>query len=186
MAEDAVPARSPQEFAEYYQTWAMHIARRFIPATDGDDASVYSDAALGLWKAATRFREDGGAKPGSFVAYYVENTIRDGFRTRSGRAPRDGAPESPMSRRNVKQTELDDEAYSIPTRNPYRHVINRVDLARAMTKLPARDREILRAYYFEGRLLREIAADLRVTESRVSQRLTAARKTMRPYLAVTD
>ena len=52
-----------------------------------------------------------------------------------------------------------------------------------ISALPDRERTIVQRYYFEDRTFREIAAELGVTESRVSQLHTRLKKRMRPMLS---
>ena len=56
-------------------------------------------------------------------------------------------------------------------------------LSAALTQLPARDQAILRLYYFETMTLKEIGAVLGVTESRVSQLHSRAKKRLREKLS---
>lgn len=56
------------------------------------------------------------------------------------------------------------------------------ELAAALTKLPARDQAILRLYYFETMTLKEIGTVLGVTESRVSQLHSRAKRRLKEKL----
>ena len=56
-------------------------------------------------------------------------------------------------------------------------------LAKAVEKLPTRERDIITAHYFEGVQLRTIARDLGVSEPRVSQLHARAVARLREYLA---
>lgn len=56
---------------------------------------------------------------------------------------------------------------------------------RLMRRLPEREQRIVRLYYFENRTLREIAADLGLTEARISQILSKVLGTLRGQLLAT-
>jgi len=89
-----------------------------------------------------------------------------------GFAPETGASMMPDNQRGPEQLLLDREQLG------YLHD--------AIDELPDRLRYVVRAYFFEQRQMSDIAAELGVTESRISQLRAEALKLMRHGLAITQ
>lgn len=139
---------------------------------------MFQAGAIGLLQAVDRFRPERGNAFSTFAVPRIAGEIREeirrrGDRTRSG-AKKAGRGVGVEARRdsNVPGPDADMIAQD-----------DAAQLRRLVNELPTVERFVVGMIYHRGKLLREIADKLAVTESRVSQIHTAALRRLRFWLA---
>jgi RNA polymerase sigma factor for flagellar operon FliA len=157
---------------------AASVARRLPSHVDRDE--LVSLGALGWVEARARFDASRGVPFAGFAAMRIRGAILDGLRacdtlSRSDRkrAKADSAPTAPRivaDERELDKAVADDaDASEILQREEMLE-----ELRVALDTLPARDRYILSRHFFDDVPMRAIGIELGVTESRISQIVTAA------------
>jgi RNA polymerase sigma factor for flagellar operon FliA len=157
---------------------AASVARRLPSHVDRDE--LVSLGALGWAEARVRFDASRGVPFAGFAAMRIRGAILDGLRavdtlSRADRK-RAKADSSPTAPRIVSdESEIasavadEDDASELLQKEELRH-----ELAVALEALPARDRYIVQRHFFDDVPMRAIGIELGVTESRISQIVTAA------------
>lgn len=155
---------------------ARQLAHRAVPGwlSPEEREDALGDAYLGLVDGCRRWKAARGLAPSTYLAYRIRGAIVDGHRARNGRL-------NPKAHAAAEALPA-----NLATPSP-----ERVCLVRALLALPwiltRSERAVLRQLYFEGMLLREIAALRGVTESRVCQihrsALAKLRRHVAPHLA---
>ncbi len=167
---------------EKYLPLAINLARRMdgrVPNT-AKGAHLYSDASLGLIQAAQRFNPDAGVTFATFASRRIWGAMRDGLRdkrfiTRGAVARGETEPQiGSLSDVVAPQTTLGDLIEERFT-DPYQRDAVRYQ-ARGLNR---HERQIIELYYVDGMEMRDIAGEMRLTESRVSQIHTQALQRMR-------
>lgn len=160
--------------------WPM-VARLVGLMCLGKPSSVDRDEALGsaalvLCTAAERFDPTKGTTFAQYVTLRVRGAVRDSWRRAQwNQRGRD-------RQRTVETLEgaADRVAGEPSFEDP---LVDRWMLLELVAELPARSRHIIEASFFDGRSIRDIAPELGVSESRVSQIRSAALARMRSRLA---
>ena len=173
---------------------ARRISRRLPPNVSTGD--LIGAGSLGLVDSVRRRR---GTDEGSFASYTrirIRGAIFDELRTldwlpRKSRAANEDSESA--ARRPVAVVRFDDmpgsaaQALVDPRTegDPLETLARRRNLSeleRRLESLPARERVVLRLYYFRGMGLREIGLLLGITEARVSQLHHRALARLRPQI----
>lgn len=121
--------------------------------TDADD--IYQEVFLRYYRSLPHFESDEHEK-----AWFLRVTLNC---ANSFLSQRRAAPPSPSP-----------AVHAVPEADP--------DLSAALDQLPARFREVIHLFYYEGYTAREIAALSDEKESTVRMRLTRARRKLRQLL----
>jgi RNA polymerase sigma factor for flagellar operon FliA len=166
------------------------LARRLPANVQRDD--LIAAGICGLVDSLRRNGGDGGAA----FAWYARTRIRGAIfdelraqdwlsrRARAAAVPGD-APASFVSFEEVASSDEEvrlglagcvDPSEAIEARSQQRA------LARALERLPERERTVVARYYFEGMKLKDIGAELGVSEPRISQLLARALERLRDLL----
>jgi RNA polymerase sigma factor for flagellar operon FliA len=141
---------------------------------------LVSLGALGWVEARARFDASRGVPFAGFAAMRIRGAILDGLRacdtlSRADRkrAKADSAPTAP--RIVADESELDNAVAGDADAS---EILQREEMLEelrvALDQLPARDRYILSRHFFDDVPMRAIGIELGVTESRISQIVTAA------------
>lgn len=157
---------------------AASVARRLPSHVDRDE--LVSLGALGWVEARARFDASRGVPFAGFAAMRIRGAILDGLRACDTlsrgdrkRAKLDSAPTAPRIVADESQVESavadDTDASEILQNEEMRQ-----ELRVALDQLPARDCYILSRHFFDDVPMRAIGLELGVTESRISQIVTAA------------
>lgn len=137
----------------------------------------YQDACVGLIKAARDWQQDTGVPFGAYAQLRIRGEMLDGLRRMDvvkRRRHHDPAATYLTPGPSLDQPAWEDGptlANIIPAQavSPEDTAVDH-DLARwALKQMTDRERNIFIAYYWHGRKMRDIAAELGITESRVSQ-----------------
>ena len=162
-------------------TRRVHFLPRGHVLFDYDDA--LSVARLAAWKAHRDYRADAGCRWETWIILKVRHALLEAFRsvdygaavTRGGvRTPEFLALEAFLRPRvyvDSDQPTQVEELFADPRDEPS-EIAARLDCAnvlRVLRWLPAREAEVLRAYYLEDVTHRVIARRLELSESRVHQ-----------------
>jgi RNA polymerase sigma factor (sigma-70 family) len=160
---------------------ARHRARLW--GLSADDA--VGDAMVGAVQAVDRYDADRGVELTSFAYRRIVGAIVDGARERSWPSRRGGAdvpvpvvvPLEELSRDGSGASASEPEC-------PYAQAtLDRVEDAMVaehlIAQLPRRHAWVVREHFLRSRPLKDIATDLRVSESRVCQIVGSAKRTMR-------
>lgn len=131
--------------------------------TAAEDA--VQEATLKAWRHLDRFRP--GAAPAPWFLTIVANECRSIRRGRWWQVLKDAAS-IPLAR----QTSSDPA--------------DRIDLQRALDKLPALDLQLLSLYYHLDLPIDQVAATLGITPAATKTRLHRIRRALRPALEVTE
>lgn len=195
MADQAVREVGASEMADFMPL-VHHVVRTMLPRLPPnvlrDD--LVAAGTFGLLDALRRQAPtERGAEFGWYARVRIRGAILDELRTQdwlSRRARRRFASEERSSSAAVVGIEdLPEERRGIADDGactPETLVCARSDanaLAKAVEKLPTRERNIITAHYFEGVQLRTIAHELGVSEPRVSQLHARAVARLKEYLA---
>lgn len=167
------------ELVEKYTPLTWHIARRLVPAHDVDDA--VQDAMVGIIAANRRYRTDWTYSHHRWISDAIRRSIIDGRRRRTNyNKYRRRARSAPLSLEHV----VDNDRATIGDTLEAPHADLDLDLiaddldrwVRTLFDDPA-DIVVL-AGMLDGRPKQDLAAELGVTASRVSQRVTQIRATV--------
>lgn len=160
---------------------AQHRARMWgLPPDD-----AVGDAMVGVVQAVDRYDPDRGSDLLAFAHRRIVGAIIDGARERSWRPARGGAdvPDRPVvpleavPRNGEAPVSTEPECPSAQA--ALSHVEDVMVTQQLMAKLNRRHAWVVREYFLRSRPLKDIARELQVSESRVSQILSAAKRTMR-------
>jgi RNA polymerase sigma factor for flagellar operon FliA len=157
---------------------AASVARRLPTHVDRDE--LVSLGALGWAEARVRFDASRGVPFAGFAAMRIRGAILDGLRacdtlSRADRkrAKADSSPTAPR----IVSDESEVDAAVADEADASEILLNeelRGELRVALEQLPARDRYIVQRHFFDDVAMRAIGIELGVTESRISQIVTAA------------
>lgn len=155
---DSVREEQLTYLVQTYQTPLLHLCYMIL-----HDESLAEDAVqetfLKAYKALENFRRDSSEK--TWLMRIGINVCRDMKRTRWFRyVDRRVTPETLV----IPAAQADEESE---------------ELAQAVLRLPARDREVILLYYYQHMNLREISQTLGLVPSSVSNRLKKAREKLR-------
>ncbi len=160
------------------------LARRLPSNVQRDD--LLAAGVFGLVDSLRRNGGDGGAAFEWYARTRIRGAIFDELRaqdwlSRRARAAA-GVPACFVSFEDVAN---DDEAGLAASDDPseafeWRSLCRA--LGRALTQLPERERNVVARYYFEGAKLKDIGAELGVSEPRISQLLSRAVERLRAIL----
>lgn len=124
-------------FGELYRLHfgsVWRLARFYLPADEADDAAA--EAFTRAWKALPRYRHT-GAPFVSWLYGIARHVVYDAMRARKRSEPREELPDDPSE--------------------PHSHVVDRLDLARAMEHLPEEQRQVLEMKFLIGMRNAEVA-----------------------------
>jgi len=157
---------------------AASVARRLPSHVDRDE--LVSLGALGWAEARARFDATRGVPFAGFAAMRIRGAILDGLRAVDTlsrgdrkRAKADSAPTAPriVSDESEIDAAVADEADASEVLQRSEMI---EELRAALAELPARDRYIVSRHFFDDVPMRALGIELGVTESRISQIVTAA------------
>jgi RNA polymerase sigma factor (sigma-70 family) len=131
---------------------------------------LWGAALEGLWRAANRFDPNNGAKFTTFCAFAIKGSMADHLRS-LGRTPRSSPEPTVFSLDACLEDHRPwDSADHSPGPVALFLVKEQIELMlSALETLDGPYRTVLRRYYLEGALMREIAVERGVTEGRISQ-----------------
>lgn len=168
----------------------MHARLRWSPVWSADDLA--GAGAFGLLQSIERFDPSAGVKFSTFAQHRICGSMIDGLRNLAWQ-PRGALENHERCRRMVQFPErtvrtFDAEPYewdfagAIPARSdPIGHALDRSDWwARVTRGLSAREREAVLGVYRDGQSMKDAAAAMGLSESRVSQLLQRARSFIEP------
>ena len=157
----------------YRRTSPWLLARLRRRCTDDDVvADVMQETYLSVWRAAGSFAGSGAAKPGSAVGWLwtiASHRLIDAFRRR---ARLNEVPAVPLAETVAPAAEDEVMARRVGQ-----------DLEKALLRLPAEARQVLRAMVLDGLSVRETSLLLGVPESTVKSRARRARIALREALS---
>jgi RNA polymerase sigma factor for flagellar operon FliA len=167
---------------------AASVARRLPSHVDRDE--LVSLGALGWAEARVRFDAGRGVPFAGFAAMRIRGAILDGLRAADtlsrGDRKRAKADSEPTAPRIVSSDEEVDAA--VAEQDDASDILQREEmmeeLREALDKLPQRDRYILSRHFFDDVPMRAIGLELGVTESRISQIVSAAMGRLRHHFGI--
>ena len=173
-------------FAEYapIALWvaSKYSSRRSLAA---EWADVHADASIGVLDAIRRFdHHSGPVARKAYVFIRARGAAIDGIRQRGYRT-RSGSTREPMSL-DMLLAAVDDGGSAWEPgmiECGYARIESAETVSLLLVQLSRQRRFVIEAYYLAGRTLADIARELGVTESRVSQIHTLALRQMRATLA---
>lgn len=151
--------------AKSIAVWFKSRLPHYIPMDE-----IHAAAMFGLWDAVRRRPDCENFRV--YASVRIQGAIRDDLRSKDwlSRSARKRAGNGPT------QVIVDSDHPSIDATESGYDIVNRVSAARTLAKLvelvdllPERDRRIFVSAYFEGASFRSIAAELGISEPRVSQ-----------------
>lgn len=157
---------------------AASVARRLPSHVDRDE--LVSLGALGWAEARARFDASRGVPFAGFAAMRIRGAILDGLRAVDTlsrgdrkRAKADTAPTAPRIVSDAEEVEA-----AVSEQDDASELLQREELIEelraALDTLPKRDRYIVQRHFFDDVPMRAIGIELGVTESRISQIVSAA------------
>lgn len=164
-----------RQLFEQHQGWALGVAlwqcRRLHSRVRRNE--IESAALEGLWDAAGRWDEQRPFR--TYAAWRIKGAISDYLRRLypRGTGRCDG--------RKVRTRQLSGELDLADPRPALAAVEELDEINRLLRPLNKRQRWVLCQYVLEGRLMREIAADLERTESRVSEIISESLAKLRAF-----
>jgi len=156
---------------------AASVARRLPTHVDRDE--LVSLGALGWAEARVRFDASRGVPFAGFAAMRIRGAILDGLRAcdtlSRGERKRAKADSEPTAQRIVSdESEVDAAvAADADASEILQNEELRGELRTALAELPARERYIVQRHFFDDVPMRALGVELGVTESRISQIVTA-------------
>jgi RNA polymerase sigma factor (sigma-70 family) len=167
------PPNTKQEFADWlapHLSVLLATSRRLVSGADADD--VLQQAVERAWKKRATFDPTRGT-PRAWLLGVLVDRVR---RHRRG-----------VIRGRKRTAEVvSDFAASIGTvqedSNPTSRLINRLDVERAVTSLPTRQREVITLHYLADLSVNEVAKLLEISEGSVKSHLHDARISLRDRL----
>jgi RNA polymerase sigma factor for flagellar operon FliA len=158
---------------------AASIARRIPSHIERDE--LIALGALGWVEARARFDAARGVPFSGFAAMRIRGAILDGLRaadtlSRSDRKRAKASAEPTAPRIFASEDEIDSavDNAAADAAEVLQHEELRQELHVALATLPERERHVLSRHFFEDVPMKAIGIELGVTESRVSQIVTAA------------
>jgi RNA polymerase sigma factor for flagellar operon FliA len=157
---------------------AAAVARRLPSHVERDE--LVSLGALGWVEARARFDKSRGVPFAGYAATRIRGAILDGLRAvdtlSRGDRKRAKAGSEPTAPRIVNDESQVDAAVAADAdaSDVLQHEQMRQELRTEIEKLPARDRYVLSRHFFDDVPMRALGVELGVTESRISQIVTAA------------
>jgi RNA polymerase sigma factor for flagellar operon FliA len=165
------------------------LARRLPANVQRDD--LIAAGICGLVDSLRRNGGDGGAAFAWYARTRIRGAIFDELRAQdwlSRRARAATTPETTASFVSFEDVAASDEEVRLGLAgcvDPSEAIEARSQqraLARALERLPERERTVVARYYFEGKRLKDIGAELGVSEPRISQLLARALERLRDLL----
>jgi RNA polymerase sigma factor for flagellar operon FliA len=164
------------------------VARRLPGNVQRDD--LLSAGLFGLVDSLRRNGGDGGATFTGYARVRIRGAIFDELRAqdwlpRRARERLDASEEA-TSFVHIDDVSLREEAEMAIAEDPgtlAEASAERRALARALEALPERERLIVARYYFDGARMKDISAELGVSEPRISQILARALERLRALMA---
>lgn len=184
---------------------ATYRHRTNLLLADRDDLTVAAET--GLWEAWRKFEPDKKHEtPQAYYTSVVYNRVIDEIRRAGGRSTVASNGNKPSYRYLLQRnsTSLDEmrrdpDSYegerhpfdikdeALPTENAIVYQLDATkELFVALTTLDKREYYIIRRHFFESILLREVAVELKISESRVAQLKARALQKMREELTNVD
>lgn len=162
---------------EGWESLVWYVVNRFIPRLPKtvSEEELYSAGMMGLWKASQSYDPSRGAEFKTYAYHRIRGAILDELRALDflPRSMRDRAREEGVSAPAVVSLPTnDDGSETLVGEYAYEGVENsdlHLALLSEMGKLPEKMRLVMHLYYQEGMKMLDIAKDLGLTESRVSQ-----------------
>ena len=164
---DFLRRRDERSFREIYRrhTGAMYLlARRLLGPSQERAEEVVQEAWVLAVRGLAGFRWDATLR--TWLCGIVVNRCRE--------AQRGGRRQGEDTSVNLSLLPMEDDAA--------RDAVPRIDLERAIARLPSGSREVLVLHDIEGRTHEEIAALLGITDGASKSRLHKARRAMREFL----
>lgn len=167
---------------------AASVARRLPSHVDRDE--LVSLGALGWAEARARFDASRGVPFAGFAAMRIRGAILDGLRAcdtlSRGERKRAKADCEPTAQRIVSdESEVDAAiAADADASEILQNEELRAELRAALDQLPARERYIVQRHFFDDVPMRALGLELGVTESRISQIVTATIGKLRSTLGI--
>lgn len=162
------------------------LARRLPANVERDD--LLAAGVFGLVDSLRRNGGDGGAAFEWYARTRIRGAIFDELRAQDWLSRRArAAGDAPTCFVSFEEVANDDESGLAGTDDPSEACESRqrsCALARAIEQLPERERNVVVRYYFEGAKLKDIGAELGVSEPRISQLLARAIERLRAILVV--
>jgi RNA polymerase sigma factor FliA len=181
--EHAALARGVDAYLPLVQRVVRKVARRLPANVQRDD--LLAAGVYGLLDSLRRNGGDGGASFEWYARTRIRGAIFDELRAQdwlSRRARASGeVPACFVSFEEVSSTDDPGLAAADPS-EAFESLSLRRALERAVGELPERERTVVARYYFEGRRLKDIGAELGVSEPRISQILARAIERLRVML----
>ena len=149
-------------------------------------ADVYADASIGVLNAIRHFDPARSLTQRAYVFIRARGAAIDGIRQRGYKGRKDVDTRRVPLSLDMLRADIDDggDGLDLGTiEHGYDEVDAAVTVPLLLVQLSRRRRFVIEAYYRAGRSLADIAAELGVTESRVSQIHTQALRQMRAMLA---
>jgi RNA polymerase sigma factor FliA len=163
---------------------AASVARRLPSHVERDE--LISLGALGWAEARQRFDASRGVPFAGFAAMRIRGAILDGLRqcdtlTRGER--RRARDEATLTPARIISDEEEVQAAAAPQNGDTSDLLAQEEMVEelraALATLPERERHIITRHFFEEVPMRAIGAELGVTESRISQIVTATMSRLR-------
>lgn len=176
---------SESELFDRYAFVALWVAGKYASRTalaaEWDD--VHADASVGILDAIRKFDPARSITQKAYVFIRARGAAIDGIRQRGYRT-RSGSMREPMSLDALLDA-VDGESPWEPSmiERGYARIEVAETVSLLLARLSRRPRFVIEAYYLADRTLADIARELGVTESRISQIHTLALRQMRAMLA---
>ena len=160
------------------------LARRLPANVQRDD--LLAAGVFGLVDSLRRNGGDGGDAFEGYARCRIRGAVFDELRAQDWLSRRARAGEAPACFVSFDEVSFDEHGLAGPE-DPAEAFESRSlcrALAGALERLAERERTVVARYYFEGRRLKEIGAELGVSEPRISQILSRAIARLRQMLTV--
>lgn len=162
---------------EDWEGLVWYVVNRFIPRLPGtvSEEELYSAGMMGLWKASQSYDSSKGAEFKTYAYHRIRGAILDELRALDflPRSMRERAREEGVSAPAVVGLPTNEDGSEILLGEDEKESVENTDLHSAllseMRALPEKMRLVMHLYYQEGMKMLDIANDLGLTESRVSQ-----------------
>jgi RNA polymerase sigma factor (sigma-70 family) len=155
------------------------IANRFYCQNASLLDDLVQEGALGAMEAAERYDPQAGVRFGNYAAHRIYGRMRDFLRdwdhlSRVHRARVNAGKDRPVEVQSMdvslcERGERILHLHEMIGQRDHELVELRDEVARLLRHLSARERRIVTGYFLEQKTMREVAGELDLTESRVSQ-----------------
>lgn len=152
---------------------AKRLAGPALRYAELDD--LKQDAYLGIVQAFDRY--DGSTQFNTFMGHRIRGAMLDSLRHKEHRSRRTGKAIAPM----IPLSARAEESWAAPTVHPD-EILYAEQLWALVDRLPARQAYILRQLMIEDRTQRDIARELGLCQSRVSQIVLGALDTLKWWM----